>query len=104
MRNLYWRYVTQGVIDITPVISPQATGLGGDHVDMGAEPPATEVLTHTVTAVTNGVTAQDLTGQEGATQCVSSEPPRAGRSRSARPNAHIPSATTAGWSKGPALS
>ena len=104
MRDLYWRYVTQGVVDITPVISPQAPGWEGTTGDATSAPPNAEGVTISGSPVPTSVSAQRLTGQECATQRVSPEPPRAGRSRSAPPNADIPSVTTAGWSKGTALS
>jgi hypothetical protein len=94
--GLYWRYVTQGVVDITPVISQQAPFCGGLAVPQNDHHASMENLTPTVTGVTTSVSAQGLTGQEDATQRVMPDPPRAGRSRLGSVSAYIPAGPS--WS------
>src|SRR3990167_9084765 len=88
MLDLYWRYVTQGAVDITSVISPPTTDLRARAQRLGGDPPDTEVVTHRGSEVTlRG------SGDEEGHDAPRPEPPRAGRSRPPRPKPYIPSGT-----------
>ena len=102
MLDLYWRYLTDGVVDITSVISRQATDQEGAS-DQGVSRPST------VEDVTLGGTVVTGCGSEVTTSAMQSaypsgegenRPPRAGRSRSSRPSRHIPTGTQSPSSKG----
>src|SRR3990167_2379643 len=90
MLDLYWRYVTQGVSDITSVIRPQASDLRARAQRLGGDPPDTEQVTLRGSEVTPGGS-----GDEGGHDAPRPDPPRAGRSRPPRPSTYIPVGTDA---------
>src|SRR3990167_197805 len=88
MLDLYWTYLTQGVVDITSVISTPASDLRACAHRLGGDLSITEDVTGMVSEVTTGGSG-DAAGQDA----VRPDPPRAGRSRPSRPSAYIPVGT-----------
>jgi hypothetical protein len=81
-------YLTQGVIDITPLIRHQAPGMvDHDHVGSIGLPDAEDVT------VAGSETTQSGSGDGERHDTPGDEPPRAGRSRSPRPKPYIPVGT-----------